>query len=185
MEENSYSVSLNLKIPVLSKIFLYLFIICVIVLVLFGIYMLPSEHSSDEMKAAYFVLTTSEFEKTVFTYALIGTPIFFILFRYSRIKRKAILTLFEDKIEINNYKTVTSYPISEITNIACNDALKSDGFPRGKLTIDFKDKNENVTSVTLIDYSQSEQLMDTLLNYKDIKFFTSNFSSNPEVLDEF
>jgi hypothetical protein len=183
MEENSYPVFLNLKIPFLSKTFFYLFIACAIVLVLFGIYMLPSEHSSDEMKAAYFVLTTSEFEKAVFTYALIGTPIFFILYRYTRIKRKAILTLFENKIEIDNYKTVTSFPIDEITNIACNDALGSDGFPKGKLTIDFKDNNENVTSVTLIDYSQSEHLMDMLLNYKNIKFFTSNFSSNPEVLD--
>jgi len=145
--------------------------------------MLPSENSSDEMKAAYFVLTTSEFEKAVFTYALIGTPIFFLLYRYVRIKRKAILTLLEDKIEIDDYKTITSFPTVEITNIACNDALRSDGFPKGKLTIDFKDKNENVISVTLIDYNQSEQLMDTLLNYKNIKFFTSNFSSNPEVLD--
>jgi|GraSoiStandDraft_4_1057263.scaffolds.fasta_scaffold331331_3 hypothetical protein len=183
MEENSYPVFINLKIPFLSKAFFYLFMASAIVLVLFGIYMLPSEHSSDEMKAAYFVLTTSEFEKAVFTYALIGTPVFFVLYKYTRIKRKAILTLFEGKIEIDNYKTVASYPINEITNIACNDALRTDGFPQGKLTIDFKDKNENVTSVTLIDYSQSEQLMDTLLNYKDIKFFTSNFSSNPEVLD--
>jgi hypothetical protein len=183
MEENSYPVSLNLKIPFLSKTFLYLFIVCIVVLVLFGIYMLPSEHSSDEMKAAYFVSTTSELEKAVFTYALIGTPIFFVLYRYSRIKRKAVLTLFEDKIQIDNYKTVTSLPIEEITNIACNDALRSDGFPKGKLTIDFKDKNGNVTSVTLIDYSPSEQLMETLMNYKNIKFFTSNFSSNPEVLD--
>ena len=135
------------------------------------------------MKAAYFVLTTSEFEKAVFTYALIGTPIFFVLYRVSRVKRKAILILFEDKIEIDNYKTVTSFSIDEITNIACNDALRSDGFPKGKLTIDFKNKNENVTSVTLMDYSQSEQVMDRLLNYKNIKFFTSNFSSNPEVLD--
>jgi hypothetical protein len=183
MEENSYPVFLNLKIPFLSKTFFYLFTACLIILVLFGIYMLPSEHSSDEMKAAYFVLTTSDFEKAVFTYTLISTPIFFILYRYARIKRNAILTLFEDKIEIDNYKTVTSYPINEITNIACNDALRSDGFPQGKLTIDFKDKNEKVTSVTLIDYGQSEQLMDMLINYKNIKFFTSNFSSNPEVLD--
>jgi hypothetical protein len=183
MEENSYPVFLNLKIPFLSRTFFYLFIACSIVLVLFGLYMLPSEHSSDEMKAAYFVLTTSEFEKAVFTYALIGTPIFFILYRYTRIRRKAILTLLEDKIEIDNYKTVTSFPIDEITNIACNDALGSDGFPKGKLTIDFKDKNEKVTSVTLIDYGQSEKLMDMLLNYKGVKFFTSNFSSNPEVLD--
>ena len=183
MEENNYPVFLNLKIPFLSKVFFYLFIICLIVLVLFGIYMLPSEHSSDEMKAAYFVLTTSELEKAVFTYALIGTPIFFLFYRYTRIRRRAILTLLEDKIEINNYKIVTSYPIDEITNIACNDALRSDGFPKGKLTIDFKDKNGDVTSVTLIDYSQSDQLLDTLLNYKNIKFFTSNFSSNPEVLD--
>ena len=183
MEENSYPVFLNLKIPFLSKTFFYLFIASVIVVVLFGLYMLPSEHSSDEMKAAYFILTTSEFEKAVFTYALIGTPIFFILYRYTRIRRKAVLSLFEDKIKIDNYKTVTSYPIDEITNIACNDALRSDGFPKGKLTIDFKDKNEKVTSVTLVDYGQSEHLMDTLLNYKNIKFFTSNFSSNPEVLD--
>lgn len=183
MEKNSYPVFLNLKILFLSKTFFYLFIICAIILVLYGIYMLPTERSSDEMKAAYFVLTTSEFEKALFTYALIGTPIFFILYRYTRTKRKAILTLFENKIEIDNYKTVTSILIDEITNIACNDALRSDGFPKGKLTIDFKDKNENITSVTLMDYSQSEQLMDKLLNYKNIKFFTSNFSFNPEFFD--
>ncbi|HWI89982.1 MAG TPA: hypothetical protein VNT20_01855 [Flavisolibacter sp.] len=183
MGENSYLVFLNLKMPFISKLFLYLFIICVIVLALFGLYMLPSEHSSDEMKAAYFVLTTSEFEKAVFTYALIGAPIFFALYSFSRIKRRAILTLMEDKVEIDNYKIITSFSISEITSIACNDALRSDGFPKGKMTIDFKDKAGNFTSITLIDYSQSDKLMESLLNYKNIKFFASNFSFNPEVLD--
>lgn len=183
MEGNSYPIFLNLKIPFVSKLFLYLFIVCAIVIALFGLYMLPSSHSSDEMKAAYFVLTTSEFEKAAFTYALIGAPIFFVLYSLSRTKRRAILTLLEDKIEIDNHKTITSYSISEITNIACNDALRSDGFPKGKLTIDFKDNAGNFTSMTLIDYSQSDRLMEALLNYKDIKFFSSNFSINPEVLD--
>lgn len=145
--------------------------------------MLRSKHSSDEMKAAYFVLTTSELEKLFFVIGLLGIPTFFILYKYIRIKRQGLLTLFPDKIEIDNFKIVTSYPINEITNIACNDALARDGFPKGKLTIDFKDKNEKVTSVTLLDYSQSEQLMNTLLNYENIKFGVTNFSSNPELLD--
>lgn len=145
--------------------------------------MLPSRDSSDEMKAAYFVLTTSEFEKAAFTYALIGAPVFFVLYSLSRIKRRAILTLLKDKIEIDDYKIITSFSISEITNIACNDALRSDGFPKGKLTIDFKDKAGNFTSMTLIDYSQSDKLMEALLKYENIKFFSSDFSFNPEVLD--
>lgn len=185
MNDNRYPVLLNLKIPLLSKAFLYLFIICVLVLVAFVIYMAPSAHSPDEMKAAYFVLTTSEFEKAAFLFAILGTPIFFFLYRYTRIKRNATLTLFEDKIELDNYKTVTLITIDEITGIACNDALRSDGFPMGKLTIDFKFRNGNVTRLTLIDYSQSEQLMDTLLNYRNIKFLNSNFSFHPEVFDAF
>jgi len=145
--------------------------------------MLPSEHSSDEMKAAYFVLTTSEFEKLMFVTGLVGTPIFFILYKYTRIKRQALLSLLPDKIEVDNFKIITSYSINEITNIACNDAMSRDGFPKGKLTIDFKDKSNKVTSLTLLDYSQSEQLMTTLLNYENIKFDVTSFSSNPEVLD--
>lgn len=145
--------------------------------------MLPSEHSSDEMKAAYFVLTTNEFEKLMFVIGLIGTPTFFILYKYIRIRRQGLLTLLTDKIEFDNYKTVTSYAIHEITDIACNDALTRDGFPKGKLTIDFKDKSEKVTSVTLLDYNQSEQVMNTILSYENIKFDMTNFSSNPEILD--
>ena len=93
------------------------------------------------------------------------------------------MTLLHDKIEIDNFKTVTSFSISEITNIACNDAMTSDGFPKAKLTIDFKDKSGDLTSVTLIDYSQSDQIMEKLLNYENIKFDVTNFSSNPEALD--
>jgi hypothetical protein len=182
--EEKYPVFINLKIRWLTKTSYYLFIVCLVVLWLFGLYMLPSEHSADEMKAAYFVLTTSELEKIVFGLAVVGTPTFFILYRYSRIKRKAVLTLLSDRIEIDNFKTVITVPTNDITKIACNDALTSDGFPKAKLTIDFKEKNENVVSVTLIDYSQSEKLMDKLLSYENIKFNVTNFSSNPEVLDE-
>lgn len=135
------------------------------------------------MRAAYFVLTTSEAEKILFVFGLVGTPVFFILYRYSRIKRQAVLTLLQDKIEIDNFKTVTSFSINQITNIACNDAMTSDGFPKGKLTIDFKDKSGDFTSITLIDYTQSDQLMEKLLNYENIKFEVTNFSSNPETLD--
>jgi hypothetical protein len=184
MQETNYPVYLNLKIPRLAKVFYWLFWACLIVLFLFGLYMLPSKHSSDEMKAAYFVLTTTEFEKQVFVFALIGTPFFFLLYRLSRYKRQALLTLLPDKIEIDNYKIVTSYSVDEITDIACNDAMGSDGFPKGKLTIDLKDKTKKVTSMTLIDYSQSDQLMDTLLTYENIKFNVTNFLTNPEVLDE-
>jgi hypothetical protein len=183
MEKTSYPVFLNLKIPWLTKAFYYLFIFCLIILVLFGIYMLPSEHSGDEMKAAYFVLTTSEFEKLMFVIGLFGTPIFFILYKYVRIRRRGLLTLLAGKIEFDNHKTVTSYSINEITHITCNDALTRDGFPKGKLTIDFKDKSERVTSVALLDYSQSDQVMNTLLSYENIKFDVTNFSSNPGILD--
>ena len=183
MEETSYPVFLNLKIPWLTKTFYNLFIVCLIILILFGIYMLPSEHSSDEMKAAYFVLTTTELEKLIFTIGLLGTPLFFILYKYVRVRRQGLLTLLPNKIEIDNFKTVTSYSIDEITNIACNDALMEDGFPKGRLTIDVKDKNDKVTSMTLLDYSQSEQVMNTLLNYENIKFYVTNSSSNPEIFD--
>jgi hypothetical protein len=145
--------------------------------------MLPSEHSSDEMKAAYFVLTTTEFEKLMFIIGVIGTPTFFILYKYIRIRHHALLILLNDKIKFDNYKTVTLYSSSDITDIACNDALTKDGFPKGKLTIDFKDKTKKVIRVTLLDYAQSDQLMNTLLNYENIKFDMTNFSSNPEILD--
>jgi hypothetical protein len=182
MEETSYSVLLNLKIPWLTKAFSYLFGFCLIILFFFGIYMLPSEHSPDEMKAAYFVLTTSEFEKLMFIIGLVGTPTFFILYKYIRIRHRGLLTLLPDKIEIDNFKIVTSYAINEITNIAFNDAQMG-GYSKDKLTIDFKDKSGKVTSVTLVDYSQSDKVMDTLLAYENIKFDITNFSSNPEVLD--
>jgi hypothetical protein len=183
MQETTYPVFLNLKIPWLTKAFYYLFIGCLIILFVFGIYMLPSQHSGDEMKAAYFVLTTSEFEKILFVIGLIGTPTFYILYRHIRFKRQALLSLFCDKIEVDNYKTVTSYSINEITHIACNDALTREGFPKGKLTIDFKDKVGSFISMTLIDYSHSDQIMDAILNYENIKFDVTNFTSNPEVLD--
>lgn len=182
MEETSYPVYLNLKIPWLAKTFYYLFFACLVVLFfLFVIYMLPSKHASDEMKAAYFVLTTTEFEKKVFAFALLGTPIFFVLYKLCRFKRQALLTLLPDKIEIDNFKTVTSYVLDELTHIACNDAMGSDGFPKGKLTINFKNKSKKVTSVTLIDYGQSDQLMNTLLAYENLRFSVTNFLTNPEV----
>lgn len=184
MDETSYPVFLNLKVPWVAKTFYCLFWVCLIVLIFFGAYMLPSKHSPDEMKAAYFILTTSEFEKKVFVFALFGTPFFFLLYRLSRYRRQALLTLLPEKIEIDNYKTVISYAIDEITHIACNDAMTSRGITQNKLTIDFKDKSKKVTSITLIDYSQSDQLMNTLLAYEKIKFSVTNSLTNPEVLEE-
>lgn len=183
MEDSSFPIILNLKIPWLTRAFYYLFIFFLIILVLFGFYMLPSEHSSDEMKAAYFVLTTSEFEMLMFVIGLVGTPIFFLLYKYVRIKRHGHLTILVDKIEIDYNKTITSFSINDITEIACNDALTRDGLPMGKLTIDFKDKTEKVISIMLSDYSQSDQVMNVLLNYETIKFDVTNLSSNPELLD--
>ena len=184
MKEMSYPVILNLKIPWLTRTFYFLFIICLIGIFIFGIYMLPSGNSSDEMKAAYFVLTTTEFEKAAFLVAVLGIPTFFISYRYIRRKRSAVLTLFSDKIEINDFRKVTSIAIDDIAKIACNDALTNDGFPKAKLTIDVKEKGKEVISMTLKDYSQSEKLMNKLLSYENITFNVTNFPSNPGVLDD-
>ena len=181
--ETSYPVILNLKIPWLSKTFYYLLMACLVVLVLFGLYMVPSGHASGEMKTAYFILTTSEFVKKVVVFAFLGTPIFFILYRFCRIKRQGLLTLLPHKIEVDNYKIVTSYSINEITHIACNDAMDSDGFPKGELTIEFKDKSQKVTSMLLIDYGQSEEIMNKILAYENIKFYITDFSMSMEELE--
>lgn len=183
MQEKSYPVYLNLKIPLLARTFYYLFWACLIVLFIFLIRMIPSKYSSNEMKTAYFILTTSEFEKRLLVFTAIGTPAFFILYLASRYRRRAMLTLSSDKIELDDYKLVTSYSISDITHIFCNDAMRHDGYPKGKLTIDFKDKEDKVNSMTLIDYGQSDELMETLMSYENIRFSVSSFASNPEMLD--
>jgi hypothetical protein len=183
MEDTCYPVFLNLKVPLLTKAFYYLFFASLIILVLFGIYIFPSVHFGDEIKASSFLLTTSEFQKIMFLFGLAGTPTFFILYKFVRLKKQGLLTLLSDKIEIDNHKTVTSYFISEITDIHCNDAMAPDGYPKCKLTIDFKFNSGKVTSVTLLDYSLSDQLMNTLLNYHDIKFDVTNFSLNPGILE--
>ena len=184
MEDFSCAVVINSRIPWLTKASYYLLILCLIAIVLCGLYMIPSTHSSDEMKAAYFVLTTPEYIKVVSVIVVLGTPTFFILYRYARIKRKAVLRLFSDRLELETSGSTTSILINDITNIACNDALTTDGSPKGKLTIDLKDKNRNVRSVTLVDYSQSEEIMQKLLKYENIKFEVTNFPSNPQILDQ-
>ena len=183
MEVPSYSVFLNLKISGLTKAFHYLAIGSFVMVVLFGFYLLPSYNSPDEMKAAYFVLTTSDFEKVMFSIGIVGAPTFFILYRKVRIKKQAILTLYPDKIEIDNYKMITSYPIAEITDIACNDAMTMDGSLTCQLTIDLKDVTNKITSLTLADYNESPQLMNYLLNYDTVKFSVTNFLNDPEALN--
>jgi hypothetical protein len=98
----------------------------------------------------------------VFVVGLPGTPIFFILYKYIRIRRRGFLTLFPDKMKLITLKPSHLISINDITNIACNDALTRDGFPKEE---------------------QSEQLMNSLLNYKNIKLEATNFLSNPEILD--
>jgi hypothetical protein len=183
MEETSYPVYLNLNIPWISRTFYWLFWACVFVLFLFMLYMLPSAHSSAEMKAAYFVLTTTEYQKELFVFALSGAPIFFLLYRLSKFRRQAILTLLPAKIEIAKNKIVTSYSLNEITRIECTD-LMVNGFPKGELRVNLTDRDETITSVTLIDYSQSDQLMKALLAYDNVKFNLTSFLSNTELLDE-
>lgn len=183
MEQITFPVYFNLKIPLLTKALFYLFIICVIILLLFGLYMLPSEGSGDEMRAAYYIMTASEIEKALFLIGLFGAPTFFLLHKYLRIHQRGLLILLPDKIEFSYSKKVISYSTKEITHIACNDPLTADGDPKGPLTIDFRHKGEKVISVMLSDYNQSDEVMNALLNYENIKFDVTNFTSNPGLLD--
>lgn len=160
-----------------------MFWVCLVLLGMYGLYMIPADRAPDEMEAAYFVLTTSEFEKLLFVIGLFGTPTFAIMYRYARYKRKAVLILLPDRIEIDDYKKITSYQLTEITDIACNDALAPDGFPKGKLSISFKDRFTKTTTMTLIDYCQSDQLIETLVGYQDIKLKLTDLHTHPEFFD--
>ena len=182
--EASYPVFVHLRIPGVTKTFYYLFGACLLVLALLSLHLLPALHSSTEMKGAYFILTTSEWQRVVFVIGAVGAPTFFILYTLSRYRRRALLVFWEDAIEIDNYKTITSYPLEEITDVAFNDAADSDGFPLAKLTIEFKFKNEKKISVTLIDYSQSEEVLEKLLAYKNLGVHSSTLRFNPEILEE-
>jgi hypothetical protein len=61
--------------------------------------------------------------------------------------------------------------------------MESDGFPKGELTIEFKDKSQKVTSMLLIDYGQSEEIMNKILAYENIKFYITDFSMSMEELE--
>jgi len=184
MQTTTYPVYLNLKIPFLARIFYGLFCVCLIGVLAFWFYMLPSGHAPDEMKAAYFVLTTSEWEKGIFIIALTGTPFFLLLYRASRYKQNALLNLLPGRLEIVTNKAIASYSTGEITHIYCNDAMRRDGFPMGKLSIEIKRRSSKVIRLTLVDYSHSEEVMNALMVYENIKFNITNFSSKLEILDE-
>ncbi|MGF7231918.1 hypothetical protein [Arachidicoccus sp.] len=181
MQDLNYPIYLKLKIPSLTKIFKYSLIICIIISVSLGIFLLPSGHYSEGTMAIYDVPKESKFEISLLLIAILGIPIFFILASI-RYKRKAFLQLTSMNIIISDYKTIKYYPVNAIKYMTCNDAFYK-GVADEKLTIDFKDEDNNLICMRLIDYSQSDQLMDTLLAYKNIKFNITENLIDPEELD--
>jgi hypothetical protein len=178
----SFPVYRNLDVRRVRKVFFSLSTACLVLLVLFSFHMLPSRHSSGEMKAAYFLLTTPETARKILVGALIGTPVFFLLYIYFGIRRRAVLTLHSNSIEITGARKGFSIPTQELTSIDFNDAKDSDGFPKAELTVSFTTKKGKSTTLTLIDYSQSEQFMNVLMRYQHINFTVTQFPYAPELL---
>jgi hypothetical protein len=165
----SFEVLITRKVPFLTKILAWLLLFCVIMLLIFGIPFLPAKNSyaSDEMKTAYFILTTSEFEKELIFIFGSCCLILFPLYIFLRFSRKAILSFTNDSIFIKGKKVEINIPVQTISKIYFIDT-KSRGEKR--LLLYVEQEKQKTTRVKLKNYLDAEEVFGQLAMYSGINF---------------
>ena len=183
-ERNSFDVIIRRKIPYLTSFLFYLLTFFTIVFLVLGIVFLPTEHQSDEMKVAYFILVVPNIIKVALFISGSGFLVLLILYTIARRYNPAIITFQSETIKIIGQKINIEISINTISKVYCMDSKNLEGESRQKMTIYFELKSIKEIRVRLKDYSQVDQFMEGLMQYEDLNFKFYDFDVSPNIEDE-
>lgn len=175
----SFEVIVRKRIPFLTTFLFYSSILSFLIFGSIFIYYLPS-HRYQPILPHYI--------KNYLMYSFFGGIILYLLFVYLRQIKNAVLTFFEDKIEVQCKAFNISFPVDQIEKIQCIDARGPDGFPKGKVTFYFLTDPLTHLDKLVIIHSGREPLRNRFLliwirlkNYPDIDDFMEILTSYPSL----
>ena len=181
-ETQSFEVVVRRKVPFVTSFLFHALIILGLILFLINIFFLPSTHSSDEMKVAYFILVIPDIIKKALIISGIGFLIVLPLYLGLRLYKSASLIFNVDRITITGSRINLDMPVERIQRVYCMDSTNLQGESRNKLTIYFQQRRDKTIRVRLKHYEQLHVFMDRLTQYEniDFKFYDFNVSPDPE-----
>lgn len=157
-----FDILIRRRIPLLSSFIYGLLIFFFAILFILYLIMLPTNHSSGEMKTAYFILVVPDTLKSLSAYSFLGLLIIVPLYNSARLHKPAILTFHEDHITIAGKKIDFNIPYKKVDKVYCNDLHNLFRKPKGILQFVLRQKNRKVTTFRLKHYEQGEEVLSSL-----------------------
>lgn len=105
------------KIKIFSETFYYVMILSAIGILLFEIFLAPSDTSPGELKALFFIKTLPAWLQYFIVYSLFIFPIAVILHTISNYTNKGVIYFDIDKIRIRTWRTEVSIEVKELTQV--------------------------------------------------------------------
>ena len=139
--------------------------------------MIPSDHTSGEMKVAYYILVVPEWLKLASAYSFIGFLLLLPIYSMSKTHQAALLVIDENTFQISGAQMDKTIHVDSIRKIMINDVRRIFRKPKEVIEVVIKQGPSRTTSFLLRHHEQAEELIEVLSNYQNIEFvFYNDFS---------
>jgi len=171
-----FPVKLITKNSTLNNLFTGLLLVAFIGLFIFYLSMVPSERSSNELQALWFIEGVPLWVKQVAFYGFLALMLALIIDFLNKKSRKGELRIGDEEIVINTWKksiTLKHEKLKEI--VIVGKGVNYRGDESANLKIIFKTNKDEIIRLKLLFYLMADELMESLnvLVPKDIKIWTA------------
>ena len=131
--------------------------------------MTPTKYASDEMSFTYYLLAMPDTIKSILEISIVGVLIFGLLYRFSKLTKRATLLITNKSLVIKDDKTNQVIKFGELRKIHFNDLTNIFGNSKQKTEIALYQKNKKYTVLRLTNYSDSDNLLQELSKISNVK----------------
>ncbi len=165
----SYEVTLIKKMPYLTELLLFVLLPGVLVLLTAYFFLLPSGQSSNEMQIVTIIRIIPEKGQFILLYLGLSTIIFYPLYKYLKIYKRAFLTFDDQILSIQGKNFEITISLDIVSKIYFKDPDNYRGESKETLTIYIQEKFMKTTTLRLRHYSHADQLLTELTNIEKLR----------------
>jgi len=180
----SFEVIVRRRVPYLTSLLFHILMACVTTLVVIDFLFLPVSNAPLELQVVYYIFIIPDIVKDALLISSIGFVTVLPFYLIARLHKKAKLTFFPDRLFVASRTLRVELPIGSFRKVYCMDSHDLDGRPKEKLIICFEQKNFRITRIRLKDYSEADDFMERLLQYKGVDFKIYDFHFAPSLEEE-
>ena len=166
---NSYEVTLIKKIPYLTELLLFLLLPGLLVLFTAYFFLVPSGQSANEMQIVTIIRIIPEKGQFILLYLGLSTIIFYPLYKYLKIYKRAFFTFNEQILSIQGKNFELKIPVDIVSKIYFKDPDNYSGESKETLTIYIQEKFMKTTTLRLRHYLLADQLITELSNIEKLR----------------